>query len=204
MAAEALARALSRGRNQWEEEQDNSGETWSTCLQNETEFWSPRKCSVYMHLFAAVVCLLSDTKKCGIPLGFWLAVQFCFLTAETLIKEMRERMNNSSYWVARRRRKKWVQGLTVGLKEVGEYTWLIYGATLYFSDRSDGCSDENAGFMIVMVMFLVMAALKVILLLVVAVILIVFACSQRMKRRNERNASKDILRSLARIKYSAL
>ena len=58
--------------------------------------------------------------------------------------------------------------------------------------------------MFVMLMFLILAILKFILVLVIIGILIYVCTRIRLQRRNERSASKDILRSLGRVKYSAL
>ena len=134
----------------------------------------------------------------------WLSVAFAFMIVETLLMEMRERFQSSDYWSEHRNRSKCITYLTVFMKEVAEYSWQIYGAVLYFSKESDGCSDENGGFMFIMVLFLIMSAFKLLLVLVVIGILSYVLLSQRLKRRSDRAASKDILRSLAKIKYSAL
>ena len=55
-----------------------------------------------------------------------------------------------------------------------------------------------------MALFLILGALKVFLLMLVLVILIYMGCKFVCKRTKEKSASKDILRSLAKIKYSAL
>lgn len=85
------------------------------------------------------------------------------------------------------------------VKETSELSWQVYGVTLYFSKESDGCSDENAGFMIVMALFLVLAAIKLIVILAVIGILFAHCIASKMKKRNERAASRGILRSLGRI-----
>ena len=159
-----------------------------------------------MHLAAAVICMFSDAPKCGIPLSFWLTVQFMFLTIESGLMELRERMQASLYWSSteNRLKRKCSMGLLVSIKELSEISWQIYGATLYFSSDSDGCSEENQAFMIVFVLFLIMAALKVVLMSCVVCFISIALIARKLKRRNERSASKDILRSLARIKYSAL
>ena len=90
------------------------------------------------------------------------------------------------------------------VKETSELAWQVYGVTLYFSKASDGCSEENAGFMIVMVLFLVLAAIKLLVIIGVIAILIYTCIANKMKKRNERAASRGILRSLGRIKYSTL
>merc|ERR1712060_469363 len=114
-------------------------------------------------------------------------------------------MRNNLWWSqGHRGLRKCLETFILTVKELAEGSWLIYGMTLYFSSESDGCSDENQGFMIVMLLFLIIGALKLILIVVVICILISIAVNSRLKRRNERNASKDILRSLAKTKYSAL
>ena len=150
------------------------------------------------------MCISSETPKCGIPLSMWLSVCFVFHLLENLGMEARERMRLSIYWSERRGLRKLVTGFIGGLKECGEMAWMIYGLTLYFSPDSDGCSDENRGFMVIMVIFLILAACKILLIGLVMIILVIIYCGRRMQRRNARNASKDILRSLGRIPYSSL
>ena len=58
--------------------------------------------------------------------------------------------------------------------------------------------------MFVMLMFLILAMLKLLLLLVIIGIMMYMCIMRRRQRANERSASKDILRSLGRVKYSAL
>ena len=58
--------------------------------------------------------------------------------------------------------------------------------------------------MYVMVMFLFIAAFKILLFSCVLCFLCVAFGARHLQRHKERNASKDILRSLGRIKYSAL
>jgi len=86
--------------------------------------------------------------------------------------ELKDRMNGSLYWDEFRSRKKCILGSFSSIKELSEVGWSIYGISLYLSSESDGCSEENAGFMFVMLMFLIMAALKVILLVVIVVVII--------------------------------
>ena len=152
------------------------------------------------------MCIFSETPKCGIPLSMWLAVQFMFLTLESFSMEMKERMQQSLYWSSHqyRLRRKLIIGFVGAAKEISEISWQVYGMTLYFSPDSDGCSENNGGFMFVFVMFLCIAALKAILIVCVFAIIGVAFCARKLKRRQERSASRDILRSIGRIKYSAL
>ena len=117
---------------------------------------------------------------------------------------MKDRMNGSLYWDENRGRKKIILRTASAIKECSEISWQIWGFTLYFSSRSDGCSEENGGFMFVMLMFLILAMLKLLLLLVIIGIMMYMCIMRRRQRANERSASKDILRSLGRVKYSAL
>jgi len=55
-----------------------------------------------------------------------------------------------------------------------------------------------------MVCFLVLGALKLVLVIIVIIVLVWVHISQKLQRRGQRNASKDVLRSLSKIKYSAL
>ena len=118
-----------------------------------------------------LLCLFADIKKCNIPLGFWLAGVFFFVIVETFLAEMRDRMNSNLYWDTRRRLKKWIVGLSGIAKEVGDMAWQIWGATMYFSSESDGCSEENWGFMFMMVFFIVYAAIKIVALCIVLSVL---------------------------------
>ena len=181
-----------------------AGQSWKTCFAEPTDQWSQRKCNIYLHTAAAILCFVTNQPGCDIPLGLWLSVQFIFLILEGCTVEMRERMASSVYWSENRTRKKWIIGTVVALKEVSEVSWQIYGATLYFSKQADGCSSENSGLMVVFVLFLILGAFKLILVLVVLGILAFVAVSDRLRRRRQKDASKDILRSLAKIKYSAL
>ena len=75
-----------------------AGQTWKSVFNEPSNQWSKRKCNIYLHVFVFFICLFAETPKCGIPLAKWLAVQFMFLIFETLIMELRERMNLSHYW----------------------------------------------------------------------------------------------------------
>lgn len=55
-----------------------------------------------------------------------------------------------------------------------------------------------------MVMFLIIAAIKILVILFAVFILCYHFIARKMQQRNEKAASKNILRSLGRIKYSAL
>ena len=187
-----------------EERNSAQGQIWSTCLSEPSTQWSQRKCNLYLHIVATLLCLFSDIKKCSIPLGFWLAGVFTFVTIETLNVEMRDRMNSSLYWDTRRGAKKWILTVIGVTKELSELAWMIWGATMYFSSESDGCADENWGFMFLMLFFLIYAALKIVIIFV-AIGVACFFCYRRQRQRyNERAASSDILRSLSQVKYSAL
>ena len=148
--------------------------------------------------------MVTDQPSCGIPLARWLSFQFFFMILESYTVEMRERMGHSVYWNENRTRKKWVIGIIVFIKEVCEVSWQIYGLTLYLSKESDGCSEENQGLVIILVLFLVLGAFKLLLIFIVLLVFFIASMSQRLRRKREKNASKDILRSLGRIKYSAL
>lgn len=139
--------------------------------------WSQRKCNLYLHIAAVFVCLLAEHPSCNIPLGMWLAGQFAFLIVETTFIELKDRMNNSIYWDENRGHKKCILYSLSATKELSELAWQIYGFTLYFSSQSDGCSEENGGYMFVMLMFLIMAILKFVFLLFIMGVLI-FVCSR--------------------------
>ena len=56
----------------------------------------------------------------------------------------------------------------------------------------------------VMVMFLILAAIKILVILAAILLLCYTLVMHKLQKRNERAASRNILRSLGRIKYSAL
>jgi len=144
--------------------------------------WGQRKCNIGMHMMAAVICLFSETPKCGIPLGIWLGVQFVFLILESGLMELRERMQASLYWSDTENRcaRKCVTTIIVAAKELSEIYWQIYGASLYFSNDSDGCSDENQALMIVFVIFLVVAALKIVLVSCVCCFVVIALAARKL------------------------
>ena len=92
----------------------------------------------------------------------------------------------------------------VVVKEICEAIWVVYGITLYYSDASKGCSDENRGFIIIMAMFLLLGVLKLILFIVVIGIMIYIAVQSRIRRKKRRNASVQVLRSIQKIRYRSL
>ena len=69
------------------------------------------------------MCLFSDIKKCDIPLGMWLSVAFAFMIVETVLMEMRERLQSSDYWGERRSQAKCITFIAVFVKELAEYSW---------------------------------------------------------------------------------
>ena len=79
-------------RLQRELRDETQGETWKTFLDHPSAFWSFRKCNILMNLTAAMCCILTSVRNCGIPLGFWLSVQFFFFIVELGLLEVRERM----------------------------------------------------------------------------------------------------------------
>lgn len=84
----------------------------------------------------------------------------------------------------------------VVVKEICEALWVFYGITLYYSDAAQGCSDENRGFVIIMVMFLILGVLKLVLFLVVLGIMGYIFVQRRIARKQRRNASVQVLRSI--------
>ena len=57
---------------------------------------------------------------------------------------------------------------------------------------------------VVMTLLLIVGVFKLILVIVICIIFLVSKASRRYNRRKQRNATKGILRGLAKIKYSAL
>jgi hypothetical protein len=173
-------------------------------LYEPTQRWNQRKCSIYIHLAAALIFGLKPNEDCSIPVGVWLSIQFLFLVLEGVIIEMRERLRVSLYWSEHFMERKKLVLAIVTPKEVTELAWQFYGATLYFSKEATGCSDRNGFDMAFMSIFLLFAICKVFLLILMMIALVISLIVKRMQKRSERSASRNILRSLARIKYSAL
>jgi len=96
--------------------------------------------------------------------------------------EYRFRMSNSHYFQHYRQRRKLIQNGMVVVKEICEAFWVFYGITLYYSDESKGCSEENRGFVIIMVMFLILGVLKLVLFLVVLGIMVYIFVQRRIAR----------------------
>jgi len=79
-------------RLQRELRDETQGETWKTFLNHPTDQWGKRKCNICLNLAAAVCCILTPARGCGIPLAFWLSIQFLFFVVESGLLEVRERM----------------------------------------------------------------------------------------------------------------
>lgn len=184
-------------------EAEENETAWSAlCVP--TPNWGQRKCNVYMHLTACIIVLFVETPGCGIPLTTWLSVYFYLLVVEALLVEFKGRMYNSIYYSNHRRQRKIIGNSVTFLKEFCEAAWVIYGITLYYSDDEEGCSDQNRGFIIIMVMFLVLGVLKLVLILIAAIIVLYLTISNRLRNRNRRSASVQVLRSIQKIRYSSL
>lgn len=93
-----------------------------------------------LYLIAAVVVGLSKEEACSIPLTFWLAIHCLLTMLEILVKEMRERMNESPYWyTANRRLRKAIVNGSIILREVLEASWCVYGLVIYNSQPAESC-----------------------------------------------------------------
>lgn len=117
---------------------------------------------------------------------------------------MRERLNNSDYWMIHRKAKKIISSTTMIVKELIELAWIIFGMNLYWSDKADGCSKDNRGPMLIMILFIILGILKIILFTIVVIIVIYALVQSRMKKRKEKSRSKQILRSLKNMQFSSL
>ena len=127
-----------------------------------------------------------------------------FFILEGVLIEFRERMKTNMYWNQNREKRNKVIFCIVGLKEFLETSWQIYGAIIYFSKDAENCSKENEWDMTMMSIFLFIGAIKICLLMLVLIILTYIGVRHLCKRNKEKSASKNILRSLSKIKYSAL
>ena len=121
-----------------------------------------------------------------------------------MIEELRGRIHNSAYYDHYRMRRSLLKNGMVCMKEVSEASWVIYGICLYTSDDAKGCSVENRGFVILMVMFLVIGVLKFVLLLAILGIMIYISIANKIKKRKQRNASVRVLQSISKIRYSSI
>ena len=73
-------------------ENEDHGEQWNSFTSQPSQMWSQRKCNIYLHLAAAIMCLFTETPKCNIPLKYWLSGQFIFLLLESASMELKDRM----------------------------------------------------------------------------------------------------------------
>ena len=121
------------------------------------------------------MCFATDTSACEVPLGLWLGIQFLLLILEGFTIEMRERMRESIYWNENRGLRTRVIYMVVGIKEIMEVSWQVYGVIIYFNRNADQCYDQVGWFVIVMAIFLLLGAFKVVLLSIVFGIM-VFMC----------------------------
>jgi len=141
--------------------------------------------------------MLSDNpEECGIPLNLWLGVYFLFLAAESVVLELRKRLQDSMYWQVRTTLRKVISTSISVAKELGDCSWIIYGATLYWSKNADHCSDVSSSMMFCMLMFILLGLLKILLFGVVGCIVIYILIKRRFKKRNARNQSVQVLRGL--------
>ena len=113
-------------------------------------------------------------------------------------------MKANDYWQANRQKMKKTIVIIVGTKELFETAWQIYGATLRFSKEMEYCGDDGHYLTTLMTIILIVGAFKLLLLVIIGLILIYVGISKVLLRRKERSASKEILRTLSKIKYSAL
>ena len=89
-------------------------------------------------------------------------------------------------------------------KEAIEIGWMTYGALIYFSDDATGCSYRKTWEIVLMSFLLIWGALKVLMLVFVFISMIIYAIHLKCQKRNQRSASRNLLRSLTKMKYSAL
>jgi len=96
---------------------------------------------------------------------------------------MRERINFSDYWRERPRLKKAIVLTPMIIRELCEFSWLIYGNVLYFSDESESCSKKYGGYMFVMFLFLLIGYCKIILYAVIIAIVSYMGVSRMHRKR---------------------
>lgn len=179
-------------------------ESWYTVFGQPTDQWDSRKCNLWLNFFAALAVLASDDKECGIPVTTWLGVYFFMLMFEVWQTEMRQRMSDSHYWNSRRKLKKVLVNGGIIIKEMFDLAWVIYGSTLYWSEAAKGCGKNGSGFMTVMFLFIFLGLIKIFLFVVVLVVIGYIMVQRKLKKRNDRLASVDVLRSLQSVRFNAL
>jgi len=90
----------------------------------------------------AFLVLINDFSGCEISLKFWLFVMVLQMAIETMLQELRERINFSDYWRERPKMKKAIVIAPIVLRELCEFGWLIYGNILYFSEEAGSCNEK--------------------------------------------------------------
>ena len=94
-------------------------------------------------------------------------------------------MNDSHYWNSHRKLKKvFVNGGLI-CKEIFDLSWVIYGSTLYWSDKAKDCDKNGSGFMTVMFLFIIIGMVKILLFIVVILIVVYIVIQRKIKRRSD-------------------
>ena len=98
----------------------------------------------------------------------------------------------------------YVQSVCVVLKETAELCWNVYGMILFLSLRKEYCDWDNSAMLVVMRLFLAIAIMKVFMMLILAIAFCIYLGYKYYKKRNRQSASRRVIKSLVRIKYSVL
>lgn len=147
-------------------------ESFLQSLMNPTPGWQKRKCNILLHVFAGTV-VFSNVRSCKAPVNMWISVYFLLLICNIFFCELRERMNESLYWVTRHRGLKKIFNIsTIFLKELMEQFWIGYGCTIYWSKDAEDCSQQPGNYMWCMLLFLIMGFLKLAVFLVIILVVI--------------------------------
>ena len=132
---------------------------------------------------------MGEAEDCEIPLNGWIAGFYFFQTLDIIFEELRGRLTESQYYDIFRLRRNILRNGLLGLEGISTTAWTIYGLTLYFSSDSDGCSDENAGLVILMVLLLIIGGLRFICFWIGLGIMAYMVITRRTQRRRLMNAS---------------
>ena len=154
-----------------------------------------------------VIMLTIDFKTCDpTPVKRWIGVYFMVITAELFIQEMKDRMSESLYWQTNRRFRKRLTYFIAITKEIVDYIWIVYGIMIFWTGppRPDKCTNEFYFTFWMINLFIVLGLMKLALYGFVALVFLYIAIQRCRARQNERRQSVDILRSLSRVRFSAL
>ena len=159
---------------------------------------------ILMDLILTFLFYVYQTPGCDIPITTWISFFYFIQVMEILFEELRGRINESQYYDHFRQRRSIFKNSLIGLEGIIVPAFTIYGIVLFFSDKSQGCSDKNRSFVILMAILIVIGVLKSIVFVVSISIMAYVEIGRRNYRKNQANASVKILKSIQKISYKSL